>query len=77
MDLYKALGADPKARVRWTDLSAGDKRDVSEWVESAADREMRKGRIKKVCALLAAGRRCPGVSRPTEQNRRTPRSTRR
>ncbi len=60
MDFSKALGAAPKAKAQWSDLSASEKRDFSDWVEdSANDRETRKGRIEEACAMLAGGKRRP------------------
>lgn len=59
MDLYKALGADPKAKEQWSDLSASEKRDFSDWVEDSDDKQIRKGRIAEACAILAAGKRGP------------------
>src|SRR5688572_2729040 len=46
MDLYKVLGADAKAKAQWSDLSANEKRDFSDWVEAAENKEMRKARIE-------------------------------
>ncbi|MBI1755620.1 MAG: YdeI/OmpD-associated family protein [Fimbriimonas ginsengisoli] len=64
MDLYKALGAAPVidgkgAKAQWSDLTANEKRDFSDWVEAAKERETRKGRIEEACAMLAAGKRSP------------------
>ncbi|MCB8933293.1 MAG: YdeI/OmpD-associated family protein [Fimbriimonadaceae bacterium] len=57
MDLYKALGAAPEAKAQWSNHSAGENREVSEWVEASPDRETRKSRIREACAQLAAGKR--------------------
>ncbi len=59
MDVYRALGANPKAKARWGELDANERRDLTDWVESAKDRETRQRRIDKACELLAAGKRCP------------------
>jgi uncharacterized protein YdeI (YjbR/CyaY-like superfamily) len=59
MDLYKALGAAPKAKARWSDLTPTERRDLTDWIESAKVRETRKGRVEEACAMLAAGKRCP------------------
>ena len=59
MDLYRALGEDPTAKARWGDLTANEKRDYSDWVEAAPNRETRKGRVAEACALLSAGKRGP------------------
>ena len=56
MDLYKALGADPMAKAHWSKLTADEKRDVSDWVEDADDKVMRKSRIAQSCAMLVAGK---------------------
>lgn len=67
MDLYKALGAAPKgrggggAKARWSDLTPTERRDLIGWIDSAKDREARRGRIEEACAMLAAGRRRPAV----------------
>jgi uncharacterized protein YdeI (YjbR/CyaY-like superfamily) len=59
MDLYRALGAAPKAKAQWSDLTPNERRDFSDWIESARERETRGGRIEKACAMLAAGKRRP------------------
>ncbi len=59
MDLYRALGTDPTAKARWSGLTADEKRDFSDWVEATKDKETRRARIEKACALLAAGERRP------------------
>ena len=59
MDLYKALGADLKAKAQWSDLSAAEKRDFSDWVEDSEDKVARKARIAEACERLAAGKRSP------------------
>lgn len=53
MNLYKALGSDKKAKVGWRCLTAEEKRDWVDWVESVTDAEMRAVRIQQVCAKLA------------------------
>lgn len=59
MDLYKALGESPKAKTQWSALTANEKRDFSDWVESASNKEERKNRIAKACTQLASGKRSP------------------
>ncbi len=59
MDLYKALGTAPMAKAQWSNLTANEKRDFTEWVEDSANPDTRKGRIEEACAMLAAGKRCP------------------
>lgn len=55
MDLYKALGANPSAKAQWSRLTADEKRDFSDWVESSPDREVRKQRVQDACAALVHG----------------------
>ena len=57
MDLYKALGESPEAKALWSTLSADEKRDFSDWVESSEDKATRKSRVQEACALLLAGNR--------------------
>jgi len=59
MDLYRALGAAPRAKAQWSDLSPTERRDFTDWIESAENRETRRSRIERVCAMLAAGKRHP------------------
>jgi uncharacterized protein YdeI (YjbR/CyaY-like superfamily) len=59
MDLYRALGADPMAKAQWSDLTPTERRDFTDWIESAKERETRRGRIEEACAMLAAGKRRP------------------
>lgn len=57
MDLYKALGENPAAKLAWSKLSANEKRDVTEWVESSPDKPTRKARIQEGCLNLALTQR--------------------
>ena len=57
MDLYRALGTDPAAKSQWSELTANEKRDFSDWIEASDDKAIRKVRIEEACALLAAGKR--------------------
>ncbi len=59
MDLYKALGNAPDAKAQWSGLTADEKRDFSDWVEESKDKETRKTRIEKACAMIASGKRSP------------------
>jgi len=59
MDLYKALGAAPEAKAKWSALSADEKRDFSDWVEASEDKAIRKSRVQEACALLVAGKKNP------------------
>ena len=59
MDLYKALGAAPEAKSQWSDLTSTERRDFTDWIEAAEERETRRNRIEEACAILAAGNRNP------------------
>lgn len=56
MDLYKALGANPVAKSKWSGLSADEKRDFSDWIEDSPDKATRKERVVEACELLIAGK---------------------
>lgn len=62
MDLYKALGAAPKAKAQWSDLTPTERRDLTDWIESVKEHETRGGRIEEACAMLGAGKRRPPCS---------------
>jgi uncharacterized protein YdeI (YjbR/CyaY-like superfamily) len=55
MNLYKALGASPKAKARWSELSPTEKRDFIAWIDS--EKGLSTERIDKACSMLATGRR--------------------
>ncbi|MEK7628004.1 MAG: YdeI/OmpD-associated family protein [Patescibacteria group bacterium] len=57
MNLYKALGASPKAKAQWKTLTPTERRDFIGWIDVAKESEAHKIRIAKVCALLSAGKR--------------------
>ncbi|MEY4723172.1 MAG: hypothetical protein RLZZ324_685 [Candidatus Parcubacteria bacterium] len=57
MNLYKALGAMPKAKAQWSALSSMEKRDLVDWIETAKEKEERQVRVGEVCVMLAAGKR--------------------
>ncbi len=59
MDFYKVLGESPEAKAQWSTLSANEKRDFSDWIESSEDKSMRKARIAQACAMLVAGKQGP------------------
>jgi uncharacterized protein YdeI (YjbR/CyaY-like superfamily) len=59
MNLYKALGTEPKAKAQWKDLTPTERRDFVGWIESAKQPEMRSQMVEKVCAMLASGKRRP------------------
>ena len=56
MPLYRALGTNPKAKAEWSALTADQKRDMVDWVESPKPPETQADRIKKAVAQLAAGK---------------------
>ena len=56
-DLRKALGAAPKARALWADITPIARRDWIQWIVSAKSPETRARRIDNACAMLAAGKR--------------------
>jgi uncharacterized protein YdeI (YjbR/CyaY-like superfamily) len=58
-DFRKALGAAPKAKAQWSDLTPIARRDFISWIESAKQQETRKRRIERGCSMLAAGKRRP------------------
>jgi hypothetical protein len=56
-DLRKALGAAPKARALWTDITPMARRDWIQWITSARQPETRARRVANACSMLAAGKR--------------------
>jgi uncharacterized protein YdeI (YjbR/CyaY-like superfamily) len=56
MDLYKALGTNPKAKAQWKALGPVARREFVSWIDAA---ESGKGRIGEACELLAAGNQRP------------------
>lgn len=59
MPLYRALGANAKAKATWSTLTPDERRDWVAWVEGAADGETRKQSVAQACAKLATGKRQP------------------
>ncbi|TSC76057.1 MAG: hypothetical protein G01um101431_1075 [Parcubacteria group bacterium Gr01-1014_31] len=59
MNLYKALGAAPKAKATWRDLTPTERRDFVSWIELAKQPEAHTRRIEEACLMLAAGKRRP------------------
>jgi uncharacterized protein YdeI (YjbR/CyaY-like superfamily) len=59
MDLYKALGAHPKAKAKWKDLTPTERRDFVSWIDEAKQTEATKNRIEKVCSMIEKGIRHP------------------
>ena len=58
-DLFTALKANPKAKTQWSDLTSIERRDFTDWMNSAKQKEAHKLRVEKACAMLAAGKRRP------------------
>jgi uncharacterized protein YdeI (YjbR/CyaY-like superfamily) len=59
LDLHLALKATPMAKAQWSDLTPIERRDFISWMDSAKQPEAHRRRIKKACAMLAAGKRRP------------------
>ncbi len=60
MDLYRELGANPKAKATWKTLSATERRDFSDWVSTASSKEDTEQRVEKVKKLLMQGKKSLG-----------------
>lgn len=56
-DLRQALGAAPKARAVWSEITAISRRDWIHWIRSAKRPETRARRIRNACEMLASGKR--------------------
>src|SRR5262245_25384050 len=56
-DLRKALAAAPKARLLWSDITPGARRDWVHWITSAKQPQTRARRVENACEMLAAGKR--------------------
>lgn len=59
MNLYRALGANPKAKAQWKNLTPDERRDFVAWIDEVKNSAMRGIRIEKVCTMLVAGKRNP------------------
>ena len=59
MNLYKALDADPKAKSKWKILPPERRRDFTDWISSARDKDEAAVRIVKACGAIAAGKQQP------------------
>lgn len=59
MHLYRALGTAPKAKAKWSLLTADEKRDFSDWTDEPKESEKRKERVEKACVMIAAGKKHP------------------
>lgn len=55
MSLYKALGANPKAKATWKDLGPMERRDFVGWVEAAKNKAEHAIRVEEACMKLAKG----------------------
>ncbi len=59
MNLYKALGNNPKAKATWSTLTPDERRDFTDWINAGKESEERKHRVEKTCTKLIAGKRHP------------------
>jgi uncharacterized protein YdeI (YjbR/CyaY-like superfamily) len=58
-DLYKALGANAKAKAQWKNLGPVARRNFVTWIDSAKQPAQSKTRAGQACALLASGKQHP------------------
>jgi uncharacterized protein YdeI (YjbR/CyaY-like superfamily) len=58
-DLHTALGGDPRAKANWKALTADQKRDFADWVDSASGKDERGSRSARAAAWIAAGKKAP------------------
>jgi uncharacterized protein YdeI (YjbR/CyaY-like superfamily) len=59
MELYKALAANPMAKVQWGSLTPIERRNFISFIDIAKQRDEHSLRIEKVCKMLAAGKQHP------------------
>ena len=59
MDLHIALKQNPAAKTQWSHLTADEKRDFTDWIDSAKERPANRLRIREACVMMAAGKRKP------------------
>jgi len=59
MGLYKALGANEKAKLTWSSLTPDERRDFVSWVDEPKDAAGRQLLIEKACTMLMKGKRNP------------------
>jgi len=59
MNFYRALGANPKAKALWKDLTPSEKRDFVSWIDEAKNPALRGIRIEEACMMLVKGKRQP------------------
>ena len=58
-DLYKALEANVKAKSQWKNLTAIERRNFIDWIDSDKELKSGKHRVERACALLASGNQRP------------------
>jgi len=59
LGLYHSLDEHPAAKAAWQELGPMERRDFTDWIEKAQDKDERSARIAKACSMLASGRRAP------------------
>jgi len=59
LSVYTALNKNAQAKAKWKELTADQKRDFTDWVETAASPDMREARITKAISSIAAGKTRP------------------
>ncbi len=59
MNFYKELTANPKAKAVWQSLAPDAKRDFTDWIETARNKDERGVRMARACVMLAAGKKRP------------------
>lgn len=57
MNLYKALGANPKAKATWSALTSDERRDIVASLDKAKNTAMRGILIDEICTKLAIGKK--------------------
>lgn len=55
MDFYKAMGANPEAKVTWETMDGEERRDLTDWIQDTESKVERQARIEEALAKLAAG----------------------
>ncbi len=59
LDLYRALGTNPKAKAQWSNLTPNERRDFANMVDATTESKARKQAIEKACEMLTKGKRHP------------------
>jgi len=59
MQLYTALGANPKAKATWSTLTPDERRDFVDWIEDVSEKDTKARRVERIIATLATGKRKP------------------